>query len=261
MSAMRSASSITSDRDLRRGRARCARAGRSSGRASRPRPRCGGAGCGSAFHRRAAVERGDAHADLLAERREHVDDLLGELARRHEHERGRVAGLRPSRRVCSIGRPNASVLPEPVWALPHTSRPASASSMVACLDGEGVVDALGREGVDELGPKAEVRERGHAEVPFDTSVVDWPRTRWLHTTIGIGRNAVREAASRDDSRTRPAPGYTTSGEQRMHRLCHLWLCPGPARLRPGNPGTARRRSALGRIRTCAHGSGGRCSIP
>ena len=33
--------------------------------------------------------------------------------------------------VCSIGRPNASVLPEPVRALPHTSRPSSASAIVA----------------------------------------------------------------------------------------------------------------------------------
>src|SRR4051794_8746708 len=35
------------------------------------------------------------------------------------------------------GRPKARVLPEPVLALPSTSRPASASSMVSCWIGKG----------------------------------------------------------------------------------------------------------------------------
>ena len=122
------------------------------------------------FHRRAAVERGDARADFLGERLR---------ARRRPAWRARAsarararwgARVGRARRVCSIGRPKASVLPEPVWALPQTSRPASASSMVACLDGEGLVDALGREGVDELGAEAEVGECGHA-VRFLSNVV------------------------------------------------------------------------------------------
>ena len=44
----------------------------------------------------------------------------------------------PARRV-SIGRPKASVLPEPVWPRPRTSRPASASGMVAAWIGKGLV--------------------------------------------------------------------------------------------------------------------------
>ena len=37
--------------------------------------------------------------------------------------------------------PNANVLPEPVGALPHTSRPSRASGMVAAWIGVGVVMA------------------------------------------------------------------------------------------------------------------------
>src|SRR5262249_18474439 len=44
---------------------------------------------------------------------------------------------RASVTVCNIGRPKASVLPEPVLALPHTSRPARASSMVAAWMAKG----------------------------------------------------------------------------------------------------------------------------
>ena len=110
MSAMRSASSMMRMRDLRRGRARRARAGRSAGPGSRPRLRsCATEVADLAFHRRAAVERGDAHADRFADRAQHVDDLLGELAGRHEHERSRVAGLRRTRRSATrAGRTRAS---------------------------------------------------------------------------------------------------------------------------------------------------------
>ena len=38
----------------------------------------------------------------------------------------------------SIGRPNPSVLPDPVLALPQTSRPASASAMVMAWIGKAV---------------------------------------------------------------------------------------------------------------------------
>ena len=47
------------------------------------------------------------------------------------------ARARPTR--ASSGRPNAMVLPEPVGALPHTSRPARASGMVAAWTGNGSV--------------------------------------------------------------------------------------------------------------------------
>ena len=51
----------------------------------------------------------------------------------------RGARLRPSARRVSVGRPNASVLPEPVWPRPSTSLPARASGMVAVWIGKGVV--------------------------------------------------------------------------------------------------------------------------
>ena len=67
----------------------------------------------------------------MAQGRQHVGDLLGELAGGHEDE-GARAPLRADGGVlaasrASIGRPNARVLPEPVWARPRTSRPARAS--------------------------------------------------------------------------------------------------------------------------------------
>ena len=47
--------------------------------------------------------------------------------------------LPPAARVAMSGRPKPSVLPEPVWPRPRTSRPARASGMVACWIGNGVV--------------------------------------------------------------------------------------------------------------------------
>ena len=85
------------------------------------------------------------------------------------------------------GSPNASVLPEPVLGLAAHVVAGERVGDGGLLDGEGVVDALGREGVDELGREAEIRERLHAEVPLTRQDVDWPRTRWLHTTVGNGR--------------------------------------------------------------------------
>ncbi len=43
----------------------------------------------------------------------------------------------PAARRARAGRPKARVLPEPVWARPRTSRPASASGMVAAWMGKG----------------------------------------------------------------------------------------------------------------------------
>ena len=92
------------------------------------------------FERGAAVDGGDAHAGVLAERREHVVDLHGELTGRDEHERGRGGPARACGvRSAGAGRPKASVLPEPVLALPHTSRPASASAIVSAWIGKGSV--------------------------------------------------------------------------------------------------------------------------
>src|SRR2546429_262616 len=47
---------------------------------------------------------------------------------------GSAGGVRSS-----SGSPNASVLPEPVFALPHTSRPARASGIVSDWIGKGWV--------------------------------------------------------------------------------------------------------------------------
>ena len=82
--------------------------------------------------RHAAVDRGDAHADAAAQRRERVGDLLGEFARGDEDQAAGRLFAAPVRALAamrvSIGRPKASVLPDPVWARPSTSRPASASA-------------------------------------------------------------------------------------------------------------------------------------
>ncbi len=50
-------------------------------------------------------------------------------------------GLASVRRMMT-GSPKASVLPEPVWALPQTSRPARASGMVMVWIGNGDVMPL-----------------------------------------------------------------------------------------------------------------------
>ena len=87
-----------------------------------------------------AVDGDGAQPELLGQRGEHVVDLHGELAGREQHQ-----GQRPGRaggrsgpwasRVAlarwSSGTPKARVLPEPVLALPQTSRPARASATVS----------------------------------------------------------------------------------------------------------------------------------
>ena len=80
----------------------------------------------------AAVDREHPHAERLAERGERVVHLQGQLAGRDQDQAARAAGraaVPPASRA-SIGRPKARVLPEPVWARPSTSRPASASGRV-----------------------------------------------------------------------------------------------------------------------------------
>ena len=62
---------------------------------------------------------------------------------------------RRRRQLDECGRPKARVLPEPVLALPQTSRPARASAHGQGLDGEGGGDALGGEGPDQGGVDAE----------------------------------------------------------------------------------------------------------
>ena len=97
-------------------------------------------------HVGAAVDGDDPAADGLGQRGEHVVHLEGQLAG-GARARGRGAGgARPWRSRSRRGRPKARVLPEPVLALPHTSRPARASAMVRRWMAKGSVDALARRG-------------------------------------------------------------------------------------------------------------------
>ena len=111
--------------------------------------------------RRAAVERGDAHADNFSERCEHVDHLLGQLARRHEDERGRVAGHR-LRRGLEHGQAEGERLARAGAGLAAHVAAGERVGDRGLLDGKCLVDALGREGVDELGPQAEISEGRHS---------------------------------------------------------------------------------------------------
>ena len=151
-----------------------------------------------ALHRRAAVERGDANADFLAERRQHVDDLLGELTGGHQHQRSRVprAGLLdPLQHRKSEGEGLARAgLGLAAYVV------AGEGILDGCLlDGEGVLDALSSQGVDQLGPKAEFGERRHAVFLSVPSIV-WlapgsvaPRRR----SESEAEQRLSEAASRD----------------------------------------------------------------
>ena len=90
-----------------------------------------------------AVDRDGAQAERLGQRGQHVVHLDGQFPGGEEDQR---QGLRRSGRMsrplepcaslvalvrCRSGTPKARVLPEPVLALPQTSRPARASAMVS----------------------------------------------------------------------------------------------------------------------------------
>ena len=83
-------------------------------------------------------------------------------ARGSGRARGRAGGTASTLRWASrasIGRPNASVLPEPVWARPRTSRPATGVGDGRRLDRERLGDALEREALDDRVGQAELAER------------------------------------------------------------------------------------------------------
>ena len=121
----------------RRGRARPARAGRSSGPVSRPRLRSCARGCGSGGPSRCR-RRTRRRARRSACRSGSARRRPAWRARASARARARSGGRASTASVVWIaGRPKASVLPEPVLALPHTSRPARASSMVAAWTGNG----------------------------------------------------------------------------------------------------------------------------
>ena len=198
MSAMRSASSMTSVSIASRSSSL-----RSSRSISRPGVRdrdfdAAAEVADLAVHRRAAVERGDAHAGFLGERLQDVDDLLGQLAGRDEHERGRVPGRAALEPLQHREAEREGLARARLGLAAHVA----AGERVGdgrVLDRKGLVDALGREGVDELGPQAELCEGGHLVFPFRTSVVDRPllggstrRSKDQRT-----ETAVSEAASQD----------------------------------------------------------------
>jgi len=63
----------------------------------------------------------------------------GRRARAWERAPGRAGCRAASARPHEEGSPKARVLPEPVFALPHTSRPAMPSGMVSAWTGNGAV--------------------------------------------------------------------------------------------------------------------------
>ena len=116
-----------------------------------------------ALHVGAAVDGQEAHAARAGRGGQLVVDLQGQLAGGHQHERPWAGGARPGRTRSMMGRPKARVLPEPVLALPQTSRPARASGIGQGLDGERRGDAALGEGGHEVGGHAErVEGGGHA---------------------------------------------------------------------------------------------------
>jgi hypothetical protein len=109
----------------------------------------------------AAVDRGDAHADAAAQRREHVGDLLREFPGRDEHE--------------TAGRPIAAAGP----GQPGQQRQAEGQRLARArlgtaehvtsgqrvrqrpgLDRERLADVIGRKRPDQPGVQAEFGERG-----------------------------------------------------------------------------------------------------
>ena len=95
----------------------------------------------------AAVDGHGVQPELLGQRGQDVVDLDGQLPRRQQDEGerpGRARGGRPcASRVpwprWRSGTPKARVLPEPVLALPQTSRPARASATVRAWIGKALM--------------------------------------------------------------------------------------------------------------------------
>ena len=90
----------------------------------------------------AAEDGGQAEALAIAEASAGFLDLQRQLAGRRQDQRASwsaaAAGAAWSARCCSSGRPNAAVLPVPVWATPSRSRPASSAGMAPDWMGVGV---------------------------------------------------------------------------------------------------------------------------
>ena len=88
----------------------------------------------------------------LAENLEMVGDLGGKLARGLQNQRARHA--RPGASALepvSIGSTKDAVLPVPVWAMPSTSRPVTATGMALLLNGGGSFEACRFNGGQHFG--------------------------------------------------------------------------------------------------------------
>ncbi len=89
----------------------------------------------------AAEHDGVGVAQMAAVIRERLGDLAGELAGRRQHEHAAAAArgaVRAEREAVQIGRAKAAVLPVPVWAMPHRSRPSMAGGIACAWIGVGV---------------------------------------------------------------------------------------------------------------------------
>ena len=105
--------------------------------------------------------------------------------------RCRVAASRASR-----GRPKASVLPDPVWARPSTSRPASASGRARAWIANGALMSRAASAPDQPGVQAELSERGRRRAAT-------PRRR--RPGPGQARNTVLPAAAVGPAGAWPRP--------------------------------------------------------
>jgi hypothetical protein len=110
-------------------------------------------------HRRAAVDGGDAYAAYLAQGREDVLDLVGELTGRGEHERAGRLRLRPPDAL-EQGKPERERLPRAGLGLATEVAAGQGIGDREGLDRERFGDVVARERADEIGCDAECFERG-----------------------------------------------------------------------------------------------------
>jgi hypothetical protein len=105
-----------------------------------------------------------------------VEHLLRQLTGGHEHEGDGVAGTRGLESLQHRQAERERLARAGLRLAAHVA----AGECVfdgGLLDGEGLADALGREGIDEFGAQAEFRERGHALLFLSNVDSGWPRTR------------------------------------------------------------------------------------
>jgi hypothetical protein len=101
----------------------------------------------------------DAQLEELAVGVEALGNLAGQLTRRRQHQHAAAldrARLGVGDIVSSEGSAKAAVLPVPVCAMPHRSRPSISAGMACAWMGVGVLVALGGERLLERRDEAEV---------------------------------------------------------------------------------------------------------